>query len=138
MNLNANYLDEILNNYPEEVNEIFKGRCNSKRHELFFSENYDLKRAQILNAPENQIPVIFSDNQLMHITNKCGNLYEEKNEVRATGEKRRYLEYVIIPEIEIMIFRFLKNMSTNHEAELYLVDNYSDYHGETFDVSGFD
>ena len=91
-----------------------------------------------MNAPENQIPVIFSDNQLMHITNKCGNLYEEKNEVRATGEKRWYLECVIIPEIEIMIFRFLKNMSTNLEAELYLVDNYSDYHGETFDVSGFD
>ena len=92
-----------------------------------------------MNKVENQIPVIFSETQLMHITNKCANIYEEINGEKAVaGEKHRYLAYVIIPEIEIMVYCFLNHMSTNYEAEAYLVENYRDYHGETFDVSGFD
>ena len=58
VNINSHFLDEILGNYPEEVHEIFEGKCQSKRHKLFFSENNDTKRAKILNKVENQIPVI--------------------------------------------------------------------------------
>ena len=138
VNLSLKFLDKILHKYREEVDQIFGGRCNSKRHVLFFRENYDLKRAKILNEPDNQLPVLFSNSQQRDITVKCDNIYMERNGMRAFGEKQRYLEYVIIPEIQIMILRFLKNMSTNYEAEMFLMDNYRDYHGETFAISGFD
>ena len=58
VNLSPKFLDKILHNYREEVDQIFGGRCNS-----FFRENYDLKRAKILNEPDNQLPVLFSNSQ---------------------------------------------------------------------------
>ena len=91
----------------------------------------------LLNDKENLMPHIFSEVQSMKIYSKCSSFFEEVHGHKAKpGCDIQYLSYVIIPEVEINLFRIINNHSSNDQAESYMVDTFTDYISDdsTFDL----